>query len=120
MNARGISSFLIREYFGTSKQTLEWQGTASEFRTLRLMLNYPRSGITEQGTGGTSCSESGDDLRPARRPANQPSAPSMISALAILRALFYGRSAHTAGVIPSATGQSSYNFANLQWQVFLF
>ena len=54
-----------------------------------------------QGTGGASRSEPGDDLRPVQRRANQPSRTaksSMISALTLLRTLFYGRSSHTAGL----------------------
>ena len=55
-------------------------------------------GGQEQGPGGSSRSESGDDLRPVQRRANQPSRTaksSMISALTLLRTLFYGRSSHT-------------------------
>jgi len=53
----------------------------------------------QQSTGRASRSEPGDDLRPVHRSASQPSRitnSSMISALTLLRTLFYGRSAHTA------------------------
>jgi hypothetical protein len=56
---------------------------------------------SEQSTRGASRSESGDDLRPVWRPANQPSRTaesSMISALTLLRTPLRERSAHRAGI----------------------
>ena len=54
----------------------------------------------EQSAGGAPCCEPGDDLQRVQWSASQPSRITkspMISALTLLRTLFYERSSHTAG-----------------------